>query len=179
MHPRPLECDSSSLQRSRIPFSQSGRFTNRPRQLETRNFFGYRRANGPRSNCPGSAPVCSLLRSTTSPATIVAMMPVAFCFKRRAPAGKSYSSSGIIGAMVSGLKTTMSAFQPSRSKRAYTSVVLAVSLTPMPCMSCGAAAMTFAREMSRTPSQTWSPSSRHWQAPAPPTSWCRTCRTSA
>jgi hypothetical protein len=46
-------------------------------------------ANGPRSRRPGSAPVCSLWRSTTSPLTIVARIPFAFCFSRRAPAGKS------------------------------------------------------------------------------------------
>ena len=42
-------------------------------------------------------------------------MPAAFCFKRRAPAGRSLSTSGIMGEMVSGLNTTTSAFQPSRS----------------------------------------------------------------
>src|SRR5262249_10585151 len=70
-------------ERAELARRTSARYSHPSRQV------CYLRANGPRSNLPGSAPVCSLLRNTTSPLTTVAMMPVAFCFKRRAPAGRS------------------------------------------------------------------------------------------
>src|SRR5262249_7228856 len=47
-----------------------------------------RAASGPRSNRPGSAPVCLPSRSSTSPLTTVAEMPRAFCTRRRAPPGR-------------------------------------------------------------------------------------------
>src|SRR3989442_4890008 len=75
-----------------------------------------RRASGPRRSRPGSAPVCLPSRSTVSPLTTVAEMPRARCTRRRAPAGRSFTTSGISGATVSGSKTTRSAANPSRTR---------------------------------------------------------------
>src|SRR5205085_1998646 len=63
------------------------------------------RASGPRRRRPGRAPVCLPSRSSTSPPTTVAPMPRARCTRRRAPAGRSCTTSGSSGAIVSGSKT--------------------------------------------------------------------------
>src|SRR6266850_2389372 len=72
-------------------------------------------ARGPRRTRPGWAPLCSPSRSTTWPFTIEAWKPVAFCRRRRAPAGRSFTTSGMSGATRSGSKTITSAASPSRS----------------------------------------------------------------
>src|SRR4029450_4713404 len=72
-------------------------------------------ASGPRRSLPGSAPVCLPSRRRISPLTTVAAMPRQRWMSRRAPAGRSFTTSGISAAMVSGSKTTRSAAMPSRN----------------------------------------------------------------
>src|SRR5439155_1368898 len=72
------------------------------------------RAGGPRRRWPGSAPVGLPSRRTISPFTTVAEMPRARCTRRRAPAGRSCTTSGISGAILSASKTRRSAASPSR-----------------------------------------------------------------
>src|SRR6202040_3342325 len=54
----------------------------------------YEAANRPFSTRPASSPVASPFSRATTPLTIVAAMPSAFCTRRRAPPGRSFSTFG-------------------------------------------------------------------------------------